>query len=59
MPHQGRHPNKYHEYVLQNMRDIDNFAQGDKDVFLGMFEDVKREIVSNPNMLYKDYWRNR
>ena len=37
LPHQGRHPNAYHEYVLDSMKQFDNIAQGDKDIFLKLF----------------------
>ena len=58
MPHQGRHPNEYHEYVLESMKQFDNIAQGDKNVFLKLYEKMKINITDNPDMLYKDYWRN-
>ncbi len=58
MPHQGRHPNEYHEYVLEKMKQFDNVAQGDKDVFLHLYENMKTQIKNSPDMLYKEYWRN-
>lgn len=39
MPHQGRHPNDYHQYVLDNMRTFDNIAQGDKEVLIRVLID--------------------
>jgi hypothetical protein len=57
MHHQGRHPNEYHEYVLENMKQFDNIAQGDKNVFLKLYEKMKINITDNPDMLCKDYWR--
>lgn len=39
------------------MRHYDIVAQGDKDVFLKLYEQMKIEITDNPDMLYKDYWR--
>ena len=59
MPHQGRHPYEYHDYVLKAMQGIDQVAQGNPDVFKGMYEGVKKEIMNNPDMLYKAYWKNR
>ena len=56
MPHQGRHPNEYHEYVLDNMKQYDNIAKGDKKVFLTLYDKMKEHILSNPEILYKDYW---
>ena len=57
LPHQGRHPNAYHEYILNSMKQFDEVAQGDKDVFLKLFDDLKNNVKSNPDMLYKDYWK--
>ena len=58
MPHQGRHPNEYHEYVLDNMIEFDRIAQGDKNIFLKLYEKMKVHITDNPDMLYKDYLGN-
>ena len=57
MPHQGRHPNNYHKYILSEMRNIDNIAQGSKGKFLDMFEGVKKTITDNPDMLRKAFWQ--
>ena len=57
LPHQGRHPNAYHEYILDSMKQFDEIAQGDKDMFLKLFNSLKENVRNNPNMLYKDYWR--
>ena len=57
LPHQGRHPNAYHEYVLDSMKQFDNIAQGDKDIFLKLFDNLKNNVKSNPDMLYKEYWK--
>ncbi len=35
-----------------------SIAQGDKNVFLELYENMKKYITDNPDMLYKDYWRN-
>lgn len=56
MPHQGRHPNEYHDYVLERMIQYDKIAQGDKGVFLNLYEQMKKEVTNNPSVLYKDYW---
>ena len=55
-PHQGRHPNLYHDYVLESMKQFDEIAQGNKDIFLQLYESLKTNIKNNPEMLYKDYW---
>ena len=57
MPHQGRHPYVYHDYVLDNMKKFDRIANGDKTKFLKLFEQMKQKIIDNPDMLYKEYWR--
>ena len=57
MHHQGRHPYAYHEYVLENMKNIDRIAAGDKSIFLEKFEELKRTIIDNEDMLYKNYWK--
>ena len=41
LPHQGRHPDAYHEYVLSNIRTFDKIAKGDKRKFLRLFEQLK------------------
>ncbi len=58
MPHQGRHPNAYHDYMLDEIKRIDEIADGNVDVFLSEFEKVKSKIANNPDMLYSDYWKN-
>lgn len=54
--HQGRHPNAYHEYVLDSMQKFDRIAMGDQTKFLNLFDQMKQKIISNPEMLYKNYW---
>ncbi|WP_414703564.1 AHH domain-containing protein [Pseudalkalibacillus sp. SCS-8] len=57
LPHQGRHPNAYHDYVIDNLRTCDNLAKFDGNKFLRLFEGLKNEIRIKPDMLYKDFWR--
>ncbi len=59
LPHQGRHPNAYHEFVLQRIIAFDKVAKGDKEKFLRLYERLKEEVRKNPDMLYKDYWRSK
>lgn len=55
LPHQGRHPNEYHDFVLDEMI---NIANGNKDIFLELCKsEVKSVIRENPDMLYSDYWK--
>ncbi|MBQ3601245.1 MAG: AHH domain-containing protein [Lachnospiraceae bacterium] len=57
MPHQGRHPYAYHDYVLDNMQKFDRIANGDKTKFLKLYDQMIQKIINNPDMLYKDYWK--
>ena len=57
LPHQGRHPNAYHDFVLEQMQAADDVALGDEDIFLDLFqENVKNPVIDNPDMLYSSYW---
>ncbi|MBC2148025.1 hypothetical protein HCB26_09460 [Listeria booriae] len=56
LPHQGRHPNAYHDFILDNLKQIDEISQGDPILFKELFEAVKLEVRNNPDMLYKEYW---
>ena len=58
LPHQGRHPNAYHDFVLDEMRNIDNIANGNKDIFLDLYvSEIKSIIRDNLDMLYSNYWK--
>ena len=59
LPHQGRHPYAYHDYVLDKLNTYDRLARGDSEKFLKLFEGLKKEVRDNPDMLYKDYWRSK
>jgi len=56
MPHLGRHPNIYHDFMLNSIRSIDKEANGDVQIFLSGFQKVKDFIISNPDKLYKRGW---
>ena len=58
LPHQGRHPYAYHDYVLDQMKKFDSIANGDQGVFLKLYDQMKQVINENPDMLYKEYWNN-
>lgn len=34
LPHQGRHPNEYHDMVTEAMRQAGTIAQGDTRIFI-------------------------
>jgi hypothetical protein len=60
LPHVGRHPNEYHQWVLDNINSIDNTPQMNQREFLIQFDiRVKQPIRNNPEMLYKNYWKNK
>ena len=58
LPHQDMHPNAYHDFILDEMKNIDNIANGDKEIFLELYEsEIKSVIRDNPDMLYSNYWK--
>ena len=58
LPHRGRHPNKYHEWVLKNMKKAALQAKDDKKKFLDIFEKtVKSKVRKNPKLLRKTGWK--
>jgi RHS repeat-associated protein len=58
MPHRGRHPTVYHEWVLRNMERISLEVGDDTQRFLEMFErDVKQVVLQNPGLLRKSGWQ--
>ncbi|TDW13120.1 WXG superfamily protein probably secreted by type VII secretion system [Breznakia blatticola] len=59
LPHQGRHPNAYHDFVLNEMIKADSLSNGNVEMFLDLFDqNVKVPIINNPDMLYSEYWKN-
>lgn len=57
LPHRGRHPYKYHEWVLTEMKDASKAAGKSKKKFLKLFEEnVKKEVRKNPELLRKSGW---
>jgi RHS repeat-associated protein len=55
--HRGRHPNKYHDFVLRNMKKADAEAAGDADKFLELFDKyIVDPVMENPELLQKDGW---
>lgn len=57
LPHMGMHPNALYDFMLDNVREFDKTANGDKELFLKLFSAIKERIIDNPDILYKDYWR--
>ena len=59
LPHQGRHPNKYHEFVEKGLKQADAESGGSKEKFLELFNKyVKEPIRNNPDLLRKKGWEN-
>ncbi|GMO41874.1 MAG: hypothetical protein Ta2F_17900 [Termitinemataceae bacterium] len=57
MPHQGRHPDKYHQFVLDGMKRAEKESGGDADKFKQLYEKyVKDPILNNPELLRKSGW---
>ena len=54
LQHLGRHPNEYHDFVLQGMQKADKAAAGNVTRFLKEFETlVKAPVRENTGMLRK------
>ena len=57
LPHLGRHPDAYHQWVLEQLELIDQIAKGDRELFLELFEKrVKLQVLEHPEMLLKAFW---
>jgi len=57
LAHQGRHPNAYHDFVLDTMQTIDQAAAGSQSKFLELFNTyIKEPIRQAPEMLRKEWW---
>jgi len=58
LPHRGRHPYKYHDWVLKRMRIASKKAGKDQEKFLNLFEkDIKAKVRKNPELLRKSGWK--
>ncbi|ULC57923.1 DUF6443 domain-containing protein [Flaviramulus sp. BrNp1-15] len=57
LPHLGRHPNAYHNFVLSGMQKASMEAGGNTKVFLKLFNKyVKKPVINNPKLLRKAGW---
>jgi hypothetical protein len=57
MPHLGRHPSSYNNWVLNRMRLIDKMPGMNQQRFLEEFDiRIKQPIIDNPEMLRKSWW---
>ena len=58
LPHSGRHPNEYHDFVQKRMEQAAREAGDDTKKFLNLFEEyVKKPIRENPELLDKKGWQ--
>ena len=58
MEHEGRHPDEYHDFVLDGMREAQREAGANKEEFLRLYEKyVKEPVRNNPDLLRKSGWR--
>lgn len=57
MAHRGRHATEYHDFMLKNLKEINRAAQGNTNVFLDLFNNLKQKIINNPDILYKAFWK--
>lgn len=57
VPHMGSHPIAYKDWVLRQMVDAHSVANGDKELFLQLFEKgVRNAIQMYPDMLDRWWW---
>lgn len=57
LPHLGRHPNKYHNFVLEGMQNAKAGAGASQTEFLSLFDKyVKQPVIKNPSLLRKSGW---
>ena len=59
LPHRGRHPNDYHEFVLAGMKKAEKMAgKGNAQEFVRLFDKfVKTPVSKDPSMLRKAFWK--
>ena len=50
--HLGRHTNKYHEFMLEQIQSFDAQANGNLERFMELFNGLKAQIHANTSMLY-------
>jgi len=61
LPHRGRHPNEYHQFVLKEMKTIDETISavdpGNAEMFTRLFaESVIMPVKAQPAMVRKSHW---
>jgi len=51
--HLGRHTNNYHDFVLGQLQQIDNYANGDLEKFQIAFKELSDYVAKNRYIMYK------
>ena len=51
--HSGKHTATYHKFMLQQVEEIKENANWDRQKFLEWFEQLKIHILQNPEILYQ------
>jgi hypothetical protein len=60
LPHQGRHPNDYHDFVERGMERAAREAGDNKEKFLNLFNKYTKETTrKNPDILRKSGWNKQ
>ncbi|MGG8496438.1 AHH domain-containing protein [Tenacibaculum sp. TC6] len=58
LPHLGRHPNTYHEFVLEGMQRAASQASSSQSKFIQLFNQyVIDPVIKNPELLRKSGWQ--
>ena len=58
LPHRGRHPNEYHEYVINGMQKAADEVRDNAEIFLQKFNEyVIEPVKQHPELLRKESWR--
>jgi len=58
IPHLGRYPTEYHQWISDALMKIDKIANGGPKIFKELFQKYVLDVVKeNPWLLKKDWWR--
>ena len=58
--HYSNHPPRYHKFVLEKMEsihaDLGGGIKNQKELIMRFDEEVRQEVIKNPNMVNKKGW---
>ena len=58
MSHIGRHPNAYHDWILNNIYSINKIPNINTEIFLKEFNKrIVQPVLEHPEMLNKAFWK--